>query len=280
MFDPDSLPEAKIEAAIKILNQDIEKEKQLDEDLALIDNEISRISNNADYYDTLESKSRKLQNKVSAIIKHFIFDDDTSNRDILEAIQYLKRKDGRIEPDAPLDIFDDKELKVLFDETKKIRTSLYKILLYIKVSHGVRSGVLNLLYSYDYRAFENYLIPLSVWENQKQTFLERSGLSEFKDWESLEKGLRLAVKSQYKITNKNIDACKNDFIKVDKNGKLTLSRYKAQEAPEDILDLFPQNKYISVYEILLTIHNMTGYLDSFEHISHKHGRDLPDAISG
>ena len=215
MFDPDSSPEAKIEAAIKILNQDIEKEKQLDEDLALIDNEISRISNNADYYDTLESKSRKLQNKVSAIIKHFIFDDDTSNRDILEAIQYLKRKDGRIEPDAPLDIFDDKELKVLFDETKKIRTSLYKILLYIKVSHGVRSGVLNLLYSYDYRAFENYLIPLSVWENQKQSFLERSGLSEFKDWESLEKGLRLAVKSQYKITNKNIDSCKNDFIKVE-----------------------------------------------------------------
>jgi len=66
---------------------------------------------------------------------------------------------------------------------------------------------------------------------------------------------------------------------VDKNGKLILSRYKAQEAPEDILELFPQNKFISIYEILLTIHKITGYLDSFEHIGVKYGRDLTDQVT-
>ncbi len=279
MFDPKASPEAKIEAAIKILEKEIEKEKQIDEDLALIDGEISRISNNADYYDTLEAKSRKLQNKVSEIIKHFIFDKRTSDRDLLEAIQYFKEKNGRIDADAPLDIFDDKELKVLFDKNRKIRVSLYKILLFIKISHGIRSGVLNLLYSYDYLAFENYLIPLNIWQDQKQKYLERSGLSEFEGWSDFEQGLKRSLKNQYKITNQNIDNKENDYIKVDKNGKLTLSRYKAQEAPEDIIELFPQNKYISIYEILLTIHKMTGYLDSFEHVGHKYGRDIPDHIT-
>ena len=279
MFDRSSSSGTKIEAVIKILEKDIAIEKQIDEDLALINDEISKISNNADYYDTLEAKSRKLQNRVSAIIKHFKFDEKTSDRDLLESIQHFKRKNGRIDTDAPLDIFNDKELKVLFDKKKKIRVSLYKILLFIKVSHGIRSGVLNLLHSYDYRAFENYLIPLNTWKDQKQKYLERSGLSKFKNWDGLEQGLKKSLKNQYKITNQNIENKENNYIKIDKNGKLILSRYKAQEAPKDILELFPQNKYISIYEILLTIHKMTGYLDSFEHVGHKYGRDLPDSIT-
>lgn len=279
MFDPSSSPETKIEAAIRILEQDIEKEKKIDEDLALIDDEISRISNNADYYDTLEAKSRKLQKKVSEIIKHFKFDEKTSNTDLLDTIEYFTKKDGKIDTNAPLDIFDAKELKVLFDKKKKIRISLYKILLFIKISHGIRSGILNLMHSYDYRAFENYLIPLNAWEDKKQNFLERSGLSEFEQWDNVEQGLKKSLKSQYKITNQNIENKENDYIKIDKNGKLILSRYKAQEAPEDILELFPQNKYISIYEILSTINKMTGYLDSFEHVGQKYGRDLPDHIT-
>ena len=279
MFDPSSSPEAKIEAAIKILEQDIEKEKRVDDDLILINDEIFRISNNANYYDTLEAKSRKLQNRVSAIIKHFKFDEKTSNMDLLDSIEYFTKKDGKVDINAPLDIFDYKELKVLFDKKKKIRISLYKILLFIKISHGIKSGILNLMHSYDYRAFENYLLPINIWKDQKSEFLERSGLSKFEQWDNVEQGLKKSLKNQYKITNQNIENKENDYIKIDKNGKLILSRYKAQEAPEDILELFPQNKYISIYEILLTIHKMTGYLDSFEHAGHKYGRDLPDHIT-
>jgi TnpA family transposase len=279
MFDGSASPEDKIQAAIKILEQDDKKEKQIDDDLALMDEEISRVKNNADYYDTLEAKSRKLQNRVSSIIKHFRVDMKTSNLALLEAIEYFQDKNGVINNNAPIDIFDDKELKVLFDKEKKIRVSLYKILLFIKVSHGVRSGTLNLLYSYDYQAFENYLIPIDVWKNQKREYLKRSGLLNYENWTELEQGLKESVKSQYRITNTNIDNKENDYIKVNKNGRLTLSRYKAQEAPDDILELFPQNQFISIYEILLTIHNMTGHLDSFEFVGQKYGRDIPDHIS-
>ncbi len=276
IFDPNSSPEAKIEAAIKVLEQDIEIENNIDEDLALIDDEITRISNNSDYYDTLESKSRKLQNRVSSIIKHFRFDEKTSNKDLLGSIQYFKSKDGTIDASAPLDIFEDKELKVLFDKDNKIRVSLYKIILFIKISHGIRSGALNLLFSYDYRAFENYLISIDIWEEYRSELLERSGLTEFENWDNVEKGLKKSLKNQYRITNQNIENKYNDFITIDKNGKLILSRYKAEEIPDDILELFPQNTFISIYEVLLTIHKMTGCLDSFEHVGNKYGRDLPE----
>lgn len=276
MFDPNSSPEAKIEAAIKILEEDGETGSKIDADLALIDHEITRISNNEAYYDTLESKSRKLQNKVSSIIKHFKFDENTSNIDLLEAIQYYREKDGRIDVSAPLGIFEDKELKVLFNTEKKIRVSLYKILLFIKISHGIRSGALNLHYSYDYRAFEDYLIPLETWIKHRSELLKRAGLSKFANWFAVDQGLKQILRKQYKTTNQHIENKTNDFIKIDKNGELTLTRYKAEEAPDDILELFPQKTYISIYEVLLTINKMTGFVDAFEHAGVKHGRDIPD----
>jgi len=190
MFDTAISPLNKIEAVIRILEKDSETDKVIDEDLLHIDDEINRLSNNEDYYDTLEKKSRKLQNRVSSIIKHFIFDIETSNNDLLNALIYFKEKDGRIDANAPLNHFDDKELKVLFDKHKKVRVSLYKILLFIKLSHGIRSGALNLHYSYNYRAFENYLISIKLWNKNKAEYLERSGLSEFIIWDDVEKGLK------------------------------------------------------------------------------------------
>ena len=88
----------------------------------------------------------------------------------------------------------------------------------------MRSGVLNLLYSYDYRAFENYLIPLNAWEDQKQNFLERSALSEFENWDNLEKGLKKSLKKQYKITNQNIK--NKEFKYAGKNEQLVADACK------------------------------------------------------
>ena len=276
MFDVNSPPELKIEATINVLKQDRENEN-MDKDLDLINNEISRIKNNANYYDTLESKSRSLQNKVSEIIKHFIFDEETSRMDLLEAANYFKKKDGSIDSNAPLEIFDSKELKILFDKKKKVRVSLYKILLFIKLSHGIRSGSLNLIHSYDYRAFENYLIPFEIWKENKAEYIERSGLSEYYEWEKVENQLKKALKSQYKVTNKNIENKINDFVYIDKKRKLVLQKYKSEKAPDNVIDLFPKSRYISIYEILTTIHQMTGFVDSFDHIGHKHNRDIEDS---
>lgn len=276
IYDESSSPVEKIEAAITILEHDNEKDPEITEYLTLINREISRVTDNADYYDSLEAKSRKLQNRISAIIKHFTFDQTTSNRDLLELVNHFKDKNGRIDANAPFDLFDNTERKVLFDTNKKIRVSLYKILLFIKVSNGIKSGALNLLHSYDYRAFENYLIPLDIWKENRHEYLERSGITEFENWENIEQGLRKSLKSQYEITNQNIESEKNDYIKVGKNGKLVFTQYKAEAVPENLLELFPKNKYISIYEILSTINRMTGFIDSFENISNKYGRDLPD----
>jgi len=81
------------------------------------------------------------------------------------------------------------------------------------------------------------------------------------------------------VTNKNIENESNGYVNVDYNGKLTLSRYKTEEISEDMADLFPQNKYISIYEILTTINNITGFIDSFEFTGNKYGREIVDPVT-
>lgn len=276
--NPEIDPTLKIEEVIKVLQEDKkDTEKHLDEDLALIDHEIERATNNADYFDTLEARSKKLQNKVAGIIKKLTFDELSSQPVLIDAINYFKNKDGKIEKNAPLSFLEDKELKVLFDSIGKIRVSLYKILLFIKVSHGIKSGALNLLYSYDYKAFEEYLIDGNVWSNKKTEILKRAGLSSFSNWVNIETNLKGILEDRYRNTNQHIADKQNQYIKIGNDKLISLSRYKAAEnTNDDLIDLFPQDKYISIYEVLLTVNNLTNYLDSFESLGIKHLREVKD----
>ncbi|MEA1972187.1 MAG: Tn3 family transposase, partial [Candidatus Cloacimonadota bacterium] len=276
ILDSTLSPEEKIESVMEILNKDDESKDRIDNDLVLVNEEISRVSDDADYYDSLEAKSVKLQNKISDIIKHLIFDEKYSNEDLINTINYFKDKNGRISKNAPLILFEDKEQKILFYNNGKIRISLYKILLFIKISHGIKSGTLNLLYSYEYRAFAHYLISQSLWENNRKEYLERSGLSKFKSWDNIKENLKKTLERQYNITNRNIEKKVNQYVKINEDGKIILTRYKTEETSDETLELFPQNKYISIYEVITTVNEMTDFIDSFEHIGHKYGRDIPD----
>ena len=62
----------------------------LQEEVERLGKESKKIAKNGDYYDILESKSIKLQNRVSDIVKTLKFDVDTSNQHLIVFIrQYL-----------------------------------------------------------------------------------------------------------------------------------------------------------------------------------------------
>jgi len=77
--------------------------------------------------------------------------------------------------DTPLEFLDISEEEVVFDDKGKLRVSLYKILLFEKVASAIKSGALNLRYSYKYRSFDDYLIPQDVWKTQKKNFWNEQG---------------------------------------------------------------------------------------------------------
>jgi len=246
------------------------------EKLSVMGKESTRIFKNADYYDILESYSIKLQNRVSDIVKHMHFDPATSNKKLLDAIDYYRRKSGDLSGDAPIDIFDDSEHESLFDVNKKIRVSLYKIMLFEKIAEAIKSGALNLSYSYRYRAFDEYLIPKDIWESKKTELLSRAGLLEFADFKKISSTLEQSLNAQYRTTNDNINNGKNKHARIDKRDSLIVSTPKVDKEPTgSVADFFPKNKFISLYEIMSTVNKMTRFTDGFEHWQIKHNREKP-----
>ena len=65
--------------------------------------ESEKVLKDADFYSIVETKSVKLQNRTSDIVKDIEFDADTSSKSLMAAIEYYKKKDGAIDKKAPAD---------------------------------------------------------------------------------------------------------------------------------------------------------------------------------
>jgi len=136
----------------------------------------------AAYFSALESKSRKLQNRVNGIIKSVKFTG--SNNNLLEAINYFQSKDV-IENTAPIGFLSDKECKFIEDDKGNFRVSLYKALLFLKIAEALKSGNLSIPYSYKYRHLDDYLIPMEQWNAKRKDYIKLAGLEELVDIEKL-----------------------------------------------------------------------------------------------
>ena len=109
--------------------------------------------------------------------------------------------------------------KKVFADDNKPRVSLYKVFLFHVIAGGIKSGALNLLYSYKYRSFDHYLIPKKAWEENRQSFLQKSELIGFEDFNKLIKEITSIINKQFEVTNGNILNSKNPFVRIGANNK-------------------------------------------------------------
>ena len=90
------------------------------------------------YYDVLERKSVKLQNKVAEIIRQVRFQG--TEDPLLEAVRYYQTKEGQLTATAPTAFLPLEERRALTKVDGTFRVSLYKALLFIKVADAVKIG--------------------------------------------------------------------------------------------------------------------------------------------
>jgi hypothetical protein len=91
----------------------------------------------------------------------------------MDAINHFKAKDGAITQAAPLDFLNLQERKgIVSADGQNFRTSLYKTFLFIHTATSIKSGNLNLEYSYKYQSLDDYMIGKDRWNREK---LDRLG---------------------------------------------------------------------------------------------------------
>jgi len=133
------------------------------EQILAVEDTLDKIAKDNAYFDLLESLSNKLLRRVSSIVKVLEFNVCASQPNLIKAIKVFKAKDGELNNNSPTDFLNHEEKKAVF-RVGKLRISLYKALLSIYIAEAIKSGVVNLSYSFRYKSIDDYLIDEKTWE--------------------------------------------------------------------------------------------------------------------
>ena len=241
--------------------------------------EHDELSDNTGYHTILEERSRKLQNRVSDIIKALEFDEKESDKSLLKAIAFFKITGGNITAKIPMEFLSEEEKESLNSNNTEepFRISLYKMFLFITISDAIKSGTLNLKHSYRYRAFNNYLIDSTEYANTKEIQLERHKLMAIKDFDAVLEELRGSLSSTYRKTSTNITKGRNEYfhLKADGSFIVTTPKLKKSDEIEGLHAYLPKEKFIPLIEVLRLIDRHALFSAKFHHHSHTKSYKAP-----
>ncbi len=247
--------------------------KKSDEKSKLFEQSLDRIAKDSDYFDTLEKLSIKLQNRVSSILKILVFNENNSNKALVRAINYFREKDTKLDHKAPMEFLNTEEKNAVKPQDTNFRVSLYKALLFIHVSDAIKSGELNLKYSYRYLSIDDYLIDKTVWTENRERLLEAAGLTEFADYNAIMQQLKQLLCEKYEHVNQRFEAQLNPYLSFNKEGKFHITTPALEDKQtEHIATLLDPSRQVSILKILSEVNRTTQFTKCFTHHNIKNAK--------
>ena len=217
----------------------------------------------ADYNKVLESRSIKLQNKVSPILRTIVLRGDAASSDLLEALDHFRRRDGAVGAGAPQAFLDADERRAVVEDGGFKRVSLYKVFLFVHVARAIKAGTLNLEYSIKYRPLDDYLIDKGRWQRQRDVLIERAGLGELADPDKVLVELDDALQAQYLSTNECIADGANPHFRHSARHRFTIATPRTDEEDgadqEPLWPLLPGRHIVPLPEVLATVNRHSRF---------------------
>ncbi|APD08189.1 transposase for transposon Tn1546 [Flavobacteriaceae bacterium UJ101] len=230
-------------------------------------------------YKELSKSYLKLQKKVSSIIKNLEFNEVTSDPKIMEAINFYKKHNGKLNDYAPMDfISDGNDRKSVKEDMKEHGMHLYKVILVKEICRHIKAGSLNLISSEKYKFIDEYLIDIEDFNTHRENYLYRANLEKLGDYNAFILQMKQELEDHY--TSSNIKLKENSHIKFDKDGKPKVSTPKSKENElVNPIDLYGKDQYLSLTDVLSQLHPLTNIADCFTHFSRKTSKqELPNDV--
>ena len=227
-----------------------------------------------EYFEIMEKKSIKVQNRLSPIIKVLDFQESSNSNALNNAIRHFKDTDGNIGINPP-DSFLDKQHRDMIFENGKFRPSLYKGIFMNSIASSLKSGALNIDCSYKYLPIDDYLIPTEEWVIEREKFILKAGLKDFEDVSMVLKKLEKELSDQYEKTNNLYIDGKNPHLKVKENSQFTIATPKKDKEQEDdiLQSFFPNQKLVPLIEVLATVNKFATFTDEFTPLQQRYTKN-------
>jgi TnpA family transposase len=238
------------------------------------------------YFKEFVGRYRRVRVFLPYLLKTVEFRATPSGLPILKALSFLKTIEGQYKPDmskAPFEIISKTWRRLLIDENGHIGRQAYTLCVLQQLQDGLRRRDVFVPDSDRWSDPRKKLLRGSVWNSKRSQVCRSLSLpkSAHIALENLEEQLNVA----YRKTIENIPNNQDVRIEVV-NGKTDLvltGLEKLDESPslvelrENIAKLLPR---VDLPDLILEIHEQTGFTDEFKHISEGNARvvDLPISI--
>ncbi len=273
MLLDDSLPDSDVRQAIF---QRISRE-ELTEATILVDQKST--SQPPHYYDQLRASYRSIRRFLPTLLKTIEFQSLSSSRPLLEAWEFLRRLDhGEPKPDmqdAPRSIVDRAWHSLVFNEEDQIDRCYYTFCVLQQLQENIRRRDMFVTPSNRWHDPRAQLLQGQAWEAAKPRICRVLGWSV--NGEAEVARLSAVLEEAYQRTAANFD--QNPAVRIeDRNGRdrLILTGLSKLEEPESLIKLRQQVSDLlppaSLPDILLEIHQWTGFASEFTHLTESQSR--------
>lgn len=266
-----------IEKITKLKNIIPEQESEIDQQQHLnaerLSRQLEQDKQQKNFYTVLEKLSRKLQNRVTEIIKHLEFTVHNRHADLDEAIKSYQNKN--VSKTSPKHFLSPSEKSAVY-ENPHFNAGLYKAILFTHIANGIKSGIISLTASYRYMPIEAYLIKEDVWKRDYFRILEKTNLDRFSDIdELLVEFANLNRKRFYEVNHRIING-ENKYIKIKKDEGFSIYT-PALDKPnyESFYDLIGRHRFIPILQMMAETNLMTKFTTSFSHHKTKGAHQPP-----
>lgn len=217
-----------------------------------------------DEFDALSNLSRKLQNRVADIVKYLEFETSKGAEPLHSAIEYYQSSKN-ITSTAPDSFLDDLEYTAIHRDGK-FNVSLYKAILFCKLSTAIKCGQISLVHSYRYLSIDAYLISEKYWEEHKAHLLEKLGLAQFSDIKAMLPGLRGILDRQFMDVNQSIVQGTNKYVTIKKEGGFSVHTPAVDKPDYDSISVIIGNdRYVPILQMMAEMNMLTTFTSNFKH---------------
>ena len=228
-----------------------------------------------DYLDRVEAESLKLQARVGDIMRYVELRVEPHATALQEALDYYQLHQGQLGEQAPLDFLPIKARSVIKNQKGKLRVSLYKALLARQLLRGLKNGLVYVPTSHQHQSIDAYLLNEYQWQSQKVSLLQQAGMAHLADWTTVRDRLADSLKQQVEHTVDRIVSGQNQHYEKRQNNSFRLLTPTLAELEAADIDIFPQDRIISLFEVLETVNRSCGFLDCFQAARQRHGPQQP-----
>lgn len=226
------------------------------------------------YFSQLSKGFRKINNRVSGILLVIEFNPQTSDVNIIEAIQYYQGRKGKITQKSPIKFIKKNEIKWIWAEDGSFDSQVYKALLFREIAEHLKAGTLNLKFSDKYKSLDEYLISSDRWERERDHLLERANLNSMSDFDKFIPKLKEQLHQQFEETNLNLEH--NEHVKFSRDGRPRVTTPRLEEIQSDkIIDILGKEDFLPLIKVLSDIDDLSDFISCFHHYSRKGAKKTP-----